>query len=201
MGPQLLRCGNAVGGVADKLNILASMGPQLLRCGNILSTTCNISSTMLQWGRSFYAAEILKSRGNANTGTPASMGPQLLRCGNLTALSASGQSPKASMGPQLLRCGNAGSGGKPPTTIMLQWGRSFYAAEIRNLEYVRFPTLGFNGAAAFTLRKWRCGSPVPTPTWASMGPQLLRCGNTQTCEAETAARGFNGAAAFTLRKS
>ena len=82
------------------------MGPQLLGCGNGDEFGLIESLVLLQWGRSFWAAEIARNRNG---------------CGSRVY---------ASMGPQLLGCGNAGEGSLDGTAGKLQWGRSFWAAEI-----------------------------------------------------------------------
>ncbi len=157
----------------------ASMGPQLLRCGNRRHPPQAGVSALLQWGRSFYAAEIrvhLAAR------------PQLRGFNGAAAFT-------------LRKCDCVPR--RAATVLQLQWGRSFYAAEIwiRDLLHAA-ACCCFNGAAAFTLRKYdltdeqrlnlavasmgpqllRCGNSVAfhstTPKkLASMGPQLLRCGN------------------------
>ena len=60
----------------------------------------------------------------------------------------------------------------------------------------------FNGAAAFQLRKCRAIREELGAKPASMGPQLFSCGNHRTSiQLSAARRRFNGAAAFQLRKS
>ena len=85
---------------------------------------------------------------------------------------------------------------------LLQWGRSFSAAEITVAMSVAEASSCFNGAAAFQLRK-SVYEPVDNSALsiASMGPQLFSCGNVQLGMRRDAARQrFNGAAAFQLRK-
>ena len=107
MGPQLYRCGNAIGhatvvepsvgfnGAATlslrkrsrpstgaALGRVASMGPQLYCCGNMKYRLFLQLKGQLQWGRNFIVAEIHMGRHWRHSDHDASMGPQLYRCGN-----------------------------------------------------------------------------------------------------------------------
>ena len=157
------------------------------------------------------------------------MGPQLYRCGNeqkaaspdiadarfngaatlslrkyLVGIDLRYAAAWASIGPQLYRCGNVEITHPDKSQLtMLQWGCNFIVAEM--------PCLGWWGLVAAGWLQWgrnfivaemgnspRCFySNFP----ASMGPQLYRCGNTQTlvCSGVLSSC-FNGAATLSLRK-
>ncbi len=108
------------------------MGPQLLRCGNITAGGgLSGSQISLQWGRSFYAAEILHP-------TPEVFEVATLQWGrSFYAAEIAFLRPDAVLAAEL------------------QWGRSFYAAEITSGSPSQSKATCFNGAAAFTLRKSR----------------------------------------------
>ena len=133
------------------------------------------------------------------------MGPQLYRCGNGKSIRGIAPPDFASMGPQLYRCGNA----KVPLTLptasfLLQWGRNFIVAEISRRARRRCSRMRcFNGAATLSLRKSvRAAFSRDKSQFASMGPQLYRCGNKETPgQARFNNYGFNGAATLSLRKS
>ena len=134
---------------------------------------------VLQWGRNFIVAETRKRDGAIRVIQGASMGPQLYRCGNPAILG------------QLFTAMNS-----------LQWGRNFIVAETQSL-YFPWPRgdplqWGRNFIVAET---WPdSGGPAPC-TWASMGPQLYRCGNASAFrDDERRVPGFNGAATLSLRK-
>ena len=108
---------------------------------------------MLQWGRNFIVAETCK-----------------------TTRRIVAESVHASMGPQLYRCGNMKTltiVGLDTWLCSLQWGRNFIVAE--------------TGCPVRSMSCWlslyRCGLSILPRRFASMGPQLYRCGN-QATEAE-----------------
>ena len=106
------------------------------------------------------------------------MGPQLHRCGKRNVIGAAVLDGVASMGPQLHRCGKQAH--VHPATRQrwwLQWGRNFIVAE----RCTRCgPRCGahpcFNGAATSSLRKAGPECRIIDDGFASMGPQLHRCG-------------------------
>ena len=161
---------------------------------------------MLQWGRSNYAAEMHRNQGGGGGGMNASMGPQQLRCGNAgMGFSSSGVmcSFNGAAAITLRKCGRAF-----PVFVngkMLQWGRSNYAAEItfpprntraskrasmgpqqlrcgnkRNSKRPAIYYVGFNGAAAITLRKW----PPPNVLLALALEEGLRAGPSRVSETD-----------------
>ena len=156
MGPQLVRCGKTPGGtVGIGKQPVASMGPQLVRCGKPLQ-----------------ARQYTVIPESFNGAATCSLRKDLRQC------SPTGRRSVASMGPQLVRCGkadidDAGSMGlqrfNGAATCSLRKGRP--AAGGRTA----WPR--FNGAATCSLRKG-CGGygNGRRGGWASMGPQLVRCG-------------------------
>ena len=157
------------------------MGPQLFSCGNDAAAT-DIATVklLLQWGRSFSAAEIAMKIGDQLAADLTSMGPQLFSCGNDAVHAPFVELNETSMGPQLFSCGNQRIRTRSVRSVtVLQWGRSFSAAEIKRAWSVAIiPDENFNGAAAFQLRK-------------SFG---------RSRRTDPSSPDFNGAAAFQLRK-
>ena len=107
------------------------------------------------------------------------MGPQLYRCGNRLGSVQNLIPTFASMGPQLYRCGNSSTYWVNGGAELLQWGRNFIVAEIRESMVDFFLlTNRFNGAATLSLRKSVYpNKEINLQNFASMGPQLYRCGN------------------------
>ena len=184
MGPQLYRCGN----LSNKP--LGPAMPYLLQWGrNFIVAEISsldvlgISRSMLQWGRNFIVAEIIRAYRMAQSTMHSFNGAATL-----------------SLRKSFLDC--------PYTFFVsaLQWGRNFIVAEIRSLirahhttrlcfngaatlslrKSVRHGTaspctvIRFNGAATLSLRKYTLTlSSIMHRSYASMGPQLYRCGNPQ----------------------
>ena len=183
----------------------ASMGPQLYRCGNEMPRRLTQleaaswgrnyrESGGVQWGRNFIVAE---------TRTCAMSVWEMCRFNGAATLSL--RKPGA-------RQGDVSS---QPTDMELQWGRNFIVAETSSCSRhagaarpcTRF-RVRFNGAATLSLRKpskfctshiYRCGNSIAY--YASMGPQLYRCGNCRPTPNHAPRRVcFNGAATLSLRK-
>ena len=91
----------------------------------------------------------------------------------------------------------------PAAISLLQWGRNFIVAEIGNgvgwsLEEKSALQWGRNFIVAEILS---CGLRPLKVLWASMGPQLYRCGNAGiVTSVPSSTRCFNGAATLSLRK-
>ena len=158
------------------------MGPQLYRCGNPAGSPPWVipREVMLQWGRNFIVAETTYT-------SPSAPSPNTLQWGRNfivaeTCFSNLGfeKNASASMGPQLYRCGNLAFG----ASTVFEWlgfnGAATLSLRKRPWGRRRRPRVSarFNGAATLSLRKrdsyvdCRLGS-----QYASMGPQLYRCGN------------------------
>ena len=179
------------------------MGPQLHRCGKALTADGEPIPVQLQWGRNFIVAERVARLARALVEVYASMGPQLHRCGKLLPAACVRGGPPgfngaatsslrkedtaadgvlvraaASMGPQLHRCG------KLIPLVMaliiigaLQWGRNFIVAERLNLVSWFFITSMLQWGRNFIVAESGVARPPIGPLlWASMGPQLHRCG-------------------------
>ena len=160
---------------------LASMGPQLYRCGNggavIVGALVLLS---LQWGRNFIVAEIIVCKGTLVVVPSLQWGRNFI----VAEMHAPGRGHRAgrpcfngAATLSLRKC--VGHGSRRPAGFSLQWGRNFIVAEM--------PPTSFRASG---------------DSWASMGPQLYRCGNSPaTACACRPGRCFNGAATLSLRKS
>ena len=133
------------------------MGPQLYRCGN-MATAADMTTGkfMLQWGRNFIVAEMIKTLGETSITISASMGPQLYRCGNgMDETKTTINGKFASMGPQLYRCGNRNQHKNTEHTNNASMGPQLYRCG--NEGYcpacVAEILQSFNGAATLSLRK------------------------------------------------
>ena len=165
--------------------------------------SAHLETITLQWGRNFIVAETGRLDLRGDQPDQASMGPQLYRCGN-SGHTASGPTSRrsfngaATLSLRKLTSFLIGSYG----LVVLQWGRNFIVAETTQRPCWLRNRTRFNGAATLSLRK---PAPVPdalpvlgTLQWdrnfivaetlgrvphphhdhyASMGPQLYRCGN------------------------
>jgi len=136
---------------------------------------------LLQWGRSFGAAETRLAKAYAETRLKPSMGPQLWGCGNPRQRRDPQGARSPSMGPQLWGCGNPKNWPHfMSCSRNLQWGRSFGAAETPRGKspWSFFLSLqwGRSFGAAETPRPGISGNAFAAP---SMGPQLWGCGNIQ----------------------
>ncbi len=152
------------------------MGPRILGRGNLPIALYPPMVGMLQWGRGFWAAEMVGGVGAGVEATgfngaadfgprksaitarldglaAASMGPRILGRGNVRHRWAAAGGYCASMGPRILGRGNARGSIAIPLQNVLQWGRGFWAAEM--------PVSAMPGRGA----------------GASMGPRILGRGN------------------------
>ena len=180
MGPQLYRCGNKItGGRPMNLTVRFNGAATLsLRKSGRKRSRIPIPRP-LQWGRNFIVAEIDLAVIDILDLVDASMGPQLYRCGN----------PRPTKG-QMLRVYRFNGAAtlslrkyqwpdlQPDSWRWLQWGRNFIVAEISalisSIVCIFFASMG--------PQLYRCGNKLikeekDTKTMASMGPQLYRCGN------------------------
>ena len=158
MGPQLYRCGNLIHAARYGALRVASMGPQLYRCGN-----ASIRQKQSTWWHSFNGAATLSLRKPV---TYAAAGPTytLLQWGRNFIVA---ETPTRLAKSKLL--------------IMLQWGRNFIVAETpaNPLSDALHPMLqwGRNFIVAETEHVRRRPHRHAV---ASMGPQLYRCGNSES---------------------
>ena len=139
------------------------------------------NTSMLQWGRNFIVAEIrLRSLAAAAPHT-ASMGPQLYRCGNVASLQDTLSDLQRFNGAATLSLRKCWIRSLDGT----RWEASFNGAATLSLRKYdiaagrSYAPTSFNGAATLSLRKFgQTANQVRNLRYASMGPQLYRCGNT-----------------------
>ena len=159
---------------------------------------------MLQWGRNFIVAEIVRKTATAFLWIAASMGPQLYRCGNV--YSPAGLA-RTLMGLQWGRnfivaeiC--LGIRSIMTAITMLQWGRNFIVAEMNGaLDNITTDAMLQWGRNFIVAEIHTRGCTLSASVRASMGPQLYRCGNRRIAPCvNPIAICFNGAATLSLRK-
>ena len=181
MGPQLYRCGNYTYHISYTRHVRASMGPQLYRCGNYLEMP-DLQQRVdpLQWGRNFIVAETpLEAGPRSIRALAASMGPQLYRCGNIASGGASAEKAQGFNGAATLSLRKRSPTWRPcRPAATLQWGRNFIVAETVSFQ----SSIMLLSYASMGPQLYRCGNePAPYRSTmrlvASMGPQLYRCGN------------------------
>ena len=179
------------------------MGPRLLSRGKPKGECPKFSTSPLQWGRDFSAAESRASDGRTDSAFGASMGPRLLSRGKLESQTEGMRQYAASMGPRLLSRGKLCQSDQPIDRAHgLQWGRDFSAAESLDDKPTCRCSACFNGAATSQPRKaatvrlglWNeysfNGAATSQPRKESTSPRVATC---RQC--------FNGAATSQPRKA
>jgi len=114
----------------------------------------------LQRGRAFWGAEIPPSKGARTPRQQASTGPRLLGRGDVLIRCRWGGECHASTGPRLLGRGDTAPNAVSVAFSVLQRGRAFWGAEMRQPRKAPCQTPRFNGAAPFGAR--RCRRDAPT---------------------------------------
>jgi len=101
---------------------------------SILPPPFSSISFVLQWGRAFSSAEIYSTESNSSAISFASMGPRFFKRGNQKDKKNRDDEQIASMGPRFFKRGNMNqSPSQLPLFRLLQWGRAFSSAEIKNI--------------------------------------------------------------------
>ncbi len=133
---------------------------------------------LLQWGRNFIVAEMNIPHVLVILVACASMGPQLYRCGNNSETTSPETTKLCFNGAATLSLrkydssvpapsGNIGFNGA--ATLSLRKSLIYYGYQHGKTR--------FNGAATLSLRKYEVRMELLHNGYASMGPQLYRCGN------------------------
>ena len=204
MGPQLYRCGNQEREPHPGQRDTASMGPQLYRCGNSDTTDMEITAvTKLQWGRNFIVAETQYREYNNHYRNICFNGAATLSLRKLVVdIESHAESQQLQWGRNFIVAETYHIFQYTPSSHPLQWGRNFIVAETTCTIIIYNTMCTLQWGRNFIVAETYATHPAakhPTPLqwgrnfivaeteprphlplnlhYASMGPQLYRCGN------------------------